>query len=198
MAMRSSSMKKPTDRELGVFLREITGRMPSFPRPEGEVRITKTKYKGADRFELIWRDPTNTRRKLWCHNWRHAMAAAKWANAQLDAAKGKTAASFNDAADAWLKHQELRIRAGDIEAGTVLVYRHHVGHARKRFGKMPLQDIESRHIRGWLLENAEKYKFYTLNDWKGTIFSVLKHAVEEKLLSVNPLVVMPVRDSGTV
>ena len=70
--------------------------MPAMPRPEGDVRIAKTTYKGADRFEVTWRDPTNARRKLWYHNWRHALAAAKWANAQLEAAKGKTGYTFND------------------------------------------------------------------------------------------------------
>ena len=44
--------KKPTDRELGILLRDITGRMPRMPYNDREVRIAKTTYNGADRFVL--------------------------------------------------------------------------------------------------------------------------------------------------
>ena len=47
--------KKPTDRELGILLRDITGRMPRMPYNDREVRIAKTTYNGADRFVLTWR-----------------------------------------------------------------------------------------------------------------------------------------------
>src|SRR5262245_61180643 len=108
---RGAGMKKPTDRELGLLLREITGRTPAMPRQEGEVRIAKTTYNGADRFELTWRDAANSQRKLWYRNWRHAIAAAKWANAQIEAAKGKTSFTFGDAAKGYLDWCERRSKA---------------------------------------------------------------------------------------
>ena len=103
VAMGPPEKKKPTDRELGIILREITGRMPGMPHNDGEVRIAKTTYNGADRFELTWGNEANTRRKLWYRNWRHALAAAKWANASWMPPRARPAFTFNDAADKWIK-----------------------------------------------------------------------------------------------
>ena len=153
-------MKKPTDRELGILLREITGRMPSMPRNTGEVRIAKTTYNGADRFELTWRDATNGRRKLWYHNWRHAIAAARWANAQIEAAKGKTGFTFDDAAERWIKQQEQRTltKDPDLSESTLYGKRNQLAQVRLTVGSMLLDDIKSQEIEDWLLELSATLK----------------------------------------
>jgi hypothetical protein len=110
-------IRKPTDRELAALLREITGRMPAMPFNDRAVRITKCTYKGADRFQLDWRDPDGGRRKVWYPNWRHAMAASRYVNKQLEEAKGKSGFTFGDAADGWIKQEELRTKAKDPALG---------------------------------------------------------------------------------
>ena len=188
--------KKPTDRELGIILREITGRMPGMPHNTGAVRITKTTYNGADRFELTWRDEANTRRKLWYRNWRHALAAAKWANAQLEAAKGKTAFTFNDAADAWIKHCEQRVRAADMAERTVYNYRLHLKQIQQRFGRVLLHDIKTRDLNDWLLKEGERLKHTSLDARRGIIRHVLRYAYERDMLVINPLVLRPLKLPG--
>src|SRR6187200_1883299 len=158
--------KRPTDRELGFLLREITGRMPSMPRQEGEVRITQTTYKGADRFELTWRDATNGRRKLWYRNWRHAMAAAKWANAQIDAAKGKTAYTFNEVAEAWLRWRRGHTIGATqtLSSQTLYVYQNNLKRICSRFGKVQVGDIRSVDIDDFLHDLAQRYKASILHN----------------------------------
>ena len=189
--------KKPTDRELGILLREITGRMPA-SLSQGAVKVTKTTYNGADRFELTWRDEANRRCKLWYHNWRHALAAAKWFNAQLEAAKGKTSFTFNDAADKWIKLEEQRTKAKDPDLGETTFYTKtsHFKKVRERFGNMLLDDITSQEIEDWLVELSPTLKIGSLTARYGMIRSILKYAFERKMLSVNPLVMRPVRVPG--
>ena len=191
-------MKKPTDRELGILLREITGRMPSMPRQEGEVRIARITYNGADRFELTWRDATNKRRKLWYHNWRHALTAAQWANAQIEAAKGKTSYTFEDAADAYLKWCEQRSKAKDpdIHPNTVAAYRIQVNKALVKFGPKLLHQIRTQDIRDWLHEQALHYKRSSLSNIHLAIDQVLKYATQHRMLEVNPLLVDQMKFRG--
>ena len=96
----------------------------------------------------------NRRRKLWYHNWRHAVAAAKWVNGQLEAAKGKTSFTFNDAADKWIKLEEQRTKAKDPDLGETTFYAKtvHLKKVRERFGDMLLDDITSQQIEDWLAE----------------------------------------------
>ena len=174
--------KKPTDRELGIILREITGRMPSFPRPEGAVRIAKTTYQGADRFELTWRDEANKRCKVWYRNWRHALAAAKWVNAQLDAFKGKTAYTFNDAAEAFLKDCEGRTRSRDsnLSERTLYNYQLHLKQIQAQFGQTLLHDIKSKKIQDWLLAESERLKYSSLDARRSMINQVMKFALHNE------------------
>ena len=190
--------KKPTDRELGILLRDITGRMPRMPYNDREVRIAKTTYNGADRFVLTWVNEANRRRKLWYHNWRHAVAAAKWVNAQLEAAKGKTAFTFNDAADAWIEHCEQRVRAKqpDMTERTVYNYRLHLKQIQQRFGRVLLHEIKTRDIKDWLLKEAERLKHTSLVARLVIIQHVLRYAHERDMLAINPLVVQPVKLPG--
>ena len=191
-------MKKQTDRELGILLREITGRMPSMPHNAGDVRITKKLYNGADRFELTWRDATNNRRKLWYHSWRHALAAAKWTNKQIDQAKGKTSYIFEEAADAYLQWCELRSRAKDpdIHPNTVEAYRIQVNKAVAKFGPELLHQIRTQDIRDWLDEQALHYKRSTLSNIYLAINQVVKYATQHRMLDVNPLLVDQMKFRG--
>jgi len=192
-------MQKPTDRGLGILLRDITGRMPGMPHNTGEVRIAKTTYNGADRFELTWRDEANQRRKLWYHNWRHAIAAAKWANAQLEAAKGKTSFTFNDAAKAYLDWCERRSKAKDpdIHPNTVESYRIQVGKAVAKFGPKLLHQIRTQDIRDWLDELALHLARSSLSNVYLAIDQVLKYATKRRMLEINPLSVDPMKFRGS-
>ena len=140
----------------------------------------------------------NRRRKLWYHNWRHAVAAAKWVNAQLEAAKGKTAFTFNDAADAWIEHCEQRVRAKqpDMTERTVYNYRLHLKQIQQRFGRVLLHEIKTRDIKDWLLKEAERLKHTSLVARLVIIQHVLRYAHERDMLAINPLVVQPVKLPG--
>jgi integrase len=161
------------------------------PYKRAGVSVTRDEY----RVEATWKEG-RARKKKWLMNWRAAEEFAAEQNKRLEATKGRVAFTFDDAAEAWLKQQELRVRAGDLGERSLLSYRHHLAHALKRFSKMLLRDIESHYIRAWLLEGAQQFRFTTLNDHKGAVFAVLKHAVEHKMLDVNPLIVTPVRIPG--
>jgi integrase len=191
-------MKKPTDRELAILLHEVTGRMPSMPRQEGDVRITKTTYKGADRFELTWRDAAKSRRKLWYRNWRHAMAAAKWANAQIEAANGKTAFTFVDAAKSYLDWCERRSKAKDpdILPNTVNAYRIQVNKAVAKFGRKPLHQIRSQDVNDLLDEQALHLARSSVSNIQLAVDQVFKHATRHRMVDMNPLVVEPVKFRG--
>jgi integrase len=192
-------MKKPTDRELGILLRDITGRMPGMPHNTGEVRITKKLYNGADRFELTWRDPTDARRKLWYHNWRHAMAAAKWANKQIEDAKGKTSYTFEEAAEAYLDSCERRSKTKDpdISPNTVEAYRDQLKKAVAKFGPKLLHQIRSQEIRDWLdLEVAMHLARSSLSNVDLVVGQVFKYATQHQMLDINPRVSEPIKFRG--
>ena len=106
----------------------------------------------------------NRRRKLWYHNWRHAVAAAKWVNAQLEAAKGKTSFTFNDAADKWIKLEDQRTKAQDPDLGETTFYTktNLFKKVRERFGPMLLDDIKSQEIEDWLVELSPTLKIGSL------------------------------------
>jgi integrase len=168
------------------------------PRQEGEVRIAKTTYNGADRFELTWRDATNSRRKLWYRNWRHALAAAKWANAQIEAAKGKTSFTFNEAAKGYLDWCERRANAKDpdIHPNTVGAYRIQVSKAVAKFGPKLLHQIRAQDIRDWLDEQALHFERSSLSNIHLAVDQVFKYAARHRMVDVNPLLVDPVKFRG--
>ena len=181
--------QKPTDRELNLLLREVTGRMPSMPHNTGEVRIVRTAYKDADRFELHWRDPANKRRKAQYHNWRHAVAAAKWVNTQLEAAKGQGNVTFAEAADVWLKAQEARVRSKtpDLSPGAFGNRKLFARQLCERFGGTPLDKFHVGALEDWLLEKSAHNKRATLQAKACVAFWILEHARKRQMVQVNPL-----------
>jgi integrase len=194
-------MRKPTARDLANLLKEIPARMPGMPYQDQAVRVTKTAYKGADRFEVTWRDPAkkpDSRCKLWYRNWRHALAASRKINTDLERAAGRTSFTFDDAAEAWLKQEELRVTAKNrsLEPQSLHRYRRDLEIARAKFGPKLLHDIKSRDIQKWLLELGQDYSSHIFPTMIGLIGRVLNFAQQEAMAGpgwISPLTVERVR-----
>ena len=197
-------MKKPTARDLAIFLKEIPARMPGMPYTDRAVRISKIGYKDEVRFQLLWRDPAkrpDPRCKLWYRNWRHALTCARMINKDLEAAAGKTSFTFDDAAKGWLKLEELRVTAKNPTLSPTSLYRYRrvLAIAQAKFGRDLLHEIKSQHIRKWLRDLGQDFAACMFPTMLGVIGRVFDYAQQEGMFGdqgINPLTVDRVRLHG--
>ena len=175
------------------------------PKKLGAILLKEVPYKDEFRVQATWKDPpairkpgSDGRRKEWCPNWRAAEEFAAEQNRKIEAANGKTAYTFNDAADAWIQHCEQRVRAKqpDMTERTVYNYRLHLKQIQQRFGRVLLHEIKTRDVKDWLLKEAERLKHTSLVARLVIIQHVLRYAHERDMLAINPLVVQPVKLPG--
>jgi integrase len=186
-------MKKPTNRKprkIGdVMLKEVHYHRTG-------LKVTRDEY----RVEATWKEGRNKRKKQWFNNWRVAEEFAEAQNKALAEIKGRKSFTFREAADGWMKQQDMRTRAKDrtLEPQTFIRYRLCLERAVDRFGNMQLHTIRARHVADWLEELSEDYARSSLPAYRGVVNRVLFYAQRQEMLMINPLIADPVKIAGSV
>jgi integrase len=174
-------MRKPTNRKPirvgAILLKEV-------PYKRAGVSVTRDEY----RVEATWKEG-RTRKKKWLMNWRAAEQFAEEHNKALEASKGKTAATFDDAAESWIQQQEARTRSKtpDLTLGVLTNRRLFAGQLRQRFGRVLLHKLELHDFEDWLLEQSAHNKRSTLQAKASVAYAILEYARKHKMCEVNPL-----------
>jgi integrase len=168
---------------VGVPMKRPAGRVA---KRIGACYLKEAPYKDEWRVDLTARNPRLHRT---FHTWRHAEQFAKEETARRQNPESKSAFTFDDAADGWMKQQELRTRSKSPDLGfsAFRTYQVHLRKLRKDFGPKLLYEIESRDVQNWLLEQAAHYKHSSQRNHMAVLKGILDYARTRKMIDLNPL-----------
>jgi integrase len=173
-------------------MKNLTGRLP---KRIGACYLKEAPYKDEWRVDLTARNPRLHRT---FHTWKHAEQFAKEENLRRQTPEFKSSFTFEEAADGWIRQQELRTRSKSPDLGfsALRTYQVHLRKLRKDFGQKLLHEIESSDVQDWLLEQAAHYRHSSQRNHVAVLNGVLDYARRRKMIDFNPLSADRVRVPG--